>query len=152
MFDPSTAPDERCLPLSLPAVAKALRASTLAPHTDALIEACEQAILTRRQGNVPLWVAALNRLPQREAVTNLTLDLSADTVTASFTYAADRSPESVAAFKESLKSFMPWRKGPFCIGEMAAYFRCFVAFARSQCTGCWMWQWLPLVAFKSGRS
>jgi len=107
--------DERCLPLSLPQLRKALDESALAPHSHALMDACEQALFARRHGDMPTWVAALNALPARTAVQDLQIDLSADTVSAAFKLSAAETAGNT--LHDTLQSFIPWRKGPFRIGE-----------------------------------
>lgn len=62
----------------------------------------------QRWGDLPRWLAAYHAMPQ---VTPSRMELNADTLVIG--QAKDLSPEQKANLLQSLRAFVPWRKGPF---------------------------------------
>lgn len=119
--------DGLSLPIDLTALRAALLDSALAEHADAIVATTERVMFERRHGDVPRWLEGLNRLPQRDDLSDLQIELDADTVAARFTPQAQSSLDSATnsstdqlseALEDTLKRMSPWRKGPFHFGDV----------------------------------
>lgn len=123
--------DGLSLPIDLAALSAALAQSDLAEHAATIVDTTERVLAERRHGDVPRWVQGLNRLPSLDSLTDLQLELDADTVAARFTPKSSESANNETADKEaankedaqeslsaSLQRLSPWRKGPFHFGDV----------------------------------
>ncbi len=129
--------DGLSLPIDLAELRSALHHSALDKHAEKIVEITERVLAERRHGDVPRWTEGLNRLPTRENLPDLKLELNAPTVAARFTpikvsssasseasnlvansaaiTSNEGAPESLEA---TLQRLSPWRKGPFHIGDV----------------------------------
>jgi len=80
-----------------------LKGSPLEPWIDALPERIAHGLRYERHGNLPLWEAALAKLPLAEAVT---IELKSDVRV---------EGPAMEGLDDLLKAFHPWRKGPYDI-------------------------------------
>lgn len=89
---------------------KHLRATPSAPWVDPLTRWTRERLQPARHGDLPGWIAALERVPPL-AADRLALN------TACVGVAADKAPSSaqIAQLRNALEVFHPWRKGPFCL-------------------------------------
>jgi len=119
--------DGLSLPIDLAALTAALADSALSEHANTIVATTERVMIERRHGDVPRWLEGLNRLPQPEALTDLKIELNADTVAARFTPPDQSMVDNVTSTTESqptetledtLKRMSPWRKGPFHFGDV----------------------------------
>lgn len=101
------------LPIDLEALYEALENSALATHARSVVDTTEAVLAERRHGDVPRWLEGLNRLPTRDALTDLSVQLGRDVVVAQFT-----PPVADEPLADTLKRMAPWRKGPFQFGDV----------------------------------
>ena len=110
--DPGADRDASRFRLDERALREALAGTVLAGWSEPLIEAVRARGPALRHGDLPRWRAALARLPALD-VTRRTLDRD---VVAAEGVAADE--ETGRALREALLELVPWRKGPFRLGEV----------------------------------
>lgn len=101
------------LPIDLDALHASLSRHGLAQCADDIVAATQAVLSLRRHGDIPRWLEGLERLPQREGLDDLAIELDADTVAARFA-----PPKAEEPLVETLKRLSPWRKGPFLIGDV----------------------------------
>ncbi|NBC48668.1 MAG: tRNA 5-methoxyuridine(34)/uridine 5-oxyacetic acid(34) synthase CmoB [Gammaproteobacteria bacterium] len=87
-----------------------LRATPAARWAEPLTDLTQERLQLARHGDLPGWIAALERLP-RLAADHLMLETSCVGVV------ADQAPSSAQAarLRDALERLHPWRKGPFCL-------------------------------------
>lgn len=66
--------------------------------------------LTRKDGNLPHWLAAYNELPE---LAGASVDLNSSAV--SIFARHELSPAEITALESGLRALCPWRKGPFSL-------------------------------------
>ena len=81
---------------------------SLSRWADCLHTEIDRHFHSRRYGDLPQWLAALDNLPD---VIPSTIDLNSDAVRVGS--ADDASPELRGQLEDALRELQPWRKGPF---------------------------------------
>ncbi len=100
--------------------------------------ACEAGLSVQRYGDLPTWLDALARLP---SVTPSRVDLTTDVIVGERT---DVTPEDHQRLESSLRTLIPWRKGPF---------RLFDIHLDTEWRSDWKWERVaPHIAPLEGRS
>lgn len=87
---------------------EALKGTDYESWLDVLPQQVQEVVYDRPHGNRERWFNALDRLPNVQASS---IDLNAAQVRVG--EASDLDPAQQEALKQSLETFIPWRKGPF---------------------------------------
>ncbi|PIE36231.1 MAG: tRNA 5-methoxyuridine(34)/uridine 5-oxyacetic acid(34) synthase CmoB [Gammaproteobacteria bacterium] len=113
---PTPAPDPRRWQFKARAFRQALQGTALATHADALVAAVEARGRFLVHGDLPKWRAAVAALSPLESPARFTVEDGE--VQVILDEDPDRPPPATATLEQAITALIPWRKGPFRIGDV----------------------------------
>ncbi len=105
--------DAVALPVNLTALEQSLFDSSLSDVAQEILQLTRNQVNVFRHGDLARWMAGLDALPPLDALSDVNIQLDQSIVSACFS-----PPNGSQILSDALQQLAPWRKGPYCIGDV----------------------------------